>query len=143
MFKTIEEARKYCRKFQEGDTHVQIPIWKYNSWTSKDYNPETDSFEVPDECAILVDLPIEKGYFEQESGGPDEEGFSNRCEEIFCYMDSPDGAGITVYSKVSYYSRDCDGPHEHHWEGYMNLDTLEWETASRHQRDYFAEDMNY
>lgn len=142
MFKTLEEARKYCRKYQEGDEYVQIPVWKYNSWTSKDYNPETDSFDLQDEYAILLDLPVKDGRFEQETGGPNEEGFSSRCEEIFCYIDW-NKEKLVVYSRVSYYSRDCDGPHEHHWEGYMNLDTLEWETASRSQRDYFAEEMGY
>jgi len=81
--------------------------------------------------------------FEQEFGGPTDEGFWHQHETYF-----RDGA--TIYREISTRSRDCDGPHGteefSEWQPHLGVNHNGWPrwsyTVERH-RDEFAIQAGY
>ena len=99
-----------------------------------------------DDERVFIELhPGEK--WEQNHNGPTEEGYKSRHEEIHYSV------GGWVYRDINCYERDCDGPHESHYEARIFWDCLdnmgvvchgfEWKIINEGQRDHYAESMGY
>ena len=83
-------------------------------------------------------------------GGPCEEGYSYTAE---VFRHAGDGVTCETHTQAS----DCDGPMEHHYEGFCRADRLalrpaygdeqlllpEWGRVAASQRDIYAEAMGY
>ena len=100
-------------------------------------------------------LTLSEGeYYQRDEGGEHEEGWSRTTETI---EHKGDHLKLTVWTR----GRDCDGPHQHHWEGTVPIQVVkglaraplrlnyygrgmpDWTESETWQRDVYAERMGY